>query len=50
MPLPATLQIERMMNLIRNFGWEKVKEQVVADGVEVTVKLKIEQPPKPTPT
>lgn len=50
MALPTTLQIERMMNLIRNFGWEKIKEQVVADGVEVTVKLKIEQKPIPTPT
>lgn len=50
MALPATLQIERMMNLIRNFGWEKVKEQVVPDGVEVTVKIKTEQKPTPIPT
>lgn len=50
MALPMQLQIERMMNLIRNFGWEKVKEVVVEDGVEVTVKIKVEKQPTPTPT
>lgn len=50
MALPVTLQIERLMNLIRNFGWEKTKEQVVADGVEVTVKLLVEPKTIATPT
>ena len=50
MALPVTLQIERLMNLIRNFGWEKIKEVTVADGVEVTVKIKTEQKQIPTPT
>lgn len=50
MALPVTLQVERMMNLIRNFGWEKVKEEMIADAMHVTVKVKVEQKPTPTPT
>ncbi len=50
MALPVTLQIERMMNLIRNFGWEKIKEEMIKDEMHVTVKIKVEQKPTPTPT
>lgn len=50
MALPITLQIERMMNLIRNFGWEKVKEEQIGDEMHVTVKVKTEAKPTPTPT
>jgi len=38
------------MNLIRNFGWEKVKEETIGDQMHVTVKIKIEVKPTPTPT
>ena len=50
MALPATLQVERLMNLIRNFGWEKIKEEMIGDSLHVTIKVKIEQKPTPTPT
>ena len=50
MALPVTLQIERLMNLIRNFGWEKVKEEQIGSDMHVTVKVKVEQKPTPTPT
>lgn len=50
MALPVTLQVERMMNLIRNFGWEKVKEEMIGNDMHVTVKVKIEIKPIPTPT
>ena len=50
MALPVTLQIERLMNLIRNFGWEKVKEEMVGNEMLVTVKIKVEQKPIPVPT
>ena len=50
MALPVTLQIERLMNLIRNFGWEKTKEEMIGDSMHVTVRIKVEPKPTPTPT
>jgi len=50
MALPVTLQIERLMNLIRNFGWEKVKEETIGNEMHVTIKIKVEEKPTPTPT
>lgn len=50
MALPVTLQIERLMNLIRNFGWEKVKEEMISSEMHVTVKIKVEEKPTPMPT
>jgi hypothetical protein len=48
--LPITLEVERMMNLIRNFGWEKTKEEMIGDQMHVTIKHKVETKPTPTPT
>lgn len=50
MALPVTLQIERLMNLIRNFGWEKTKEEMIGNEMHVTVKIKVEEKPTPIPT
>ena len=50
MALPVKLQVERLMNLIRNFGWEKIKEEVVNDELHITLKLKIEVKQTPIPT
>ena len=50
MALPVKLQVERLMNLIRNFGWEKIKEEVVNDELHITLKLKIEDKQTPIPT
>lgn len=49
MGLPTTLEIERLMNLIRGFGWEKIKEELPGDKIIVTIQKKIEvsAPPKP---
>lgn len=48
--LPITLQVERLMNLIRNFGWEKVKEEMIGNEMHVTVKIKVEEKQTPIPT
>ena len=34
------MEVERLMNLVRGFGWEKVKEEIVADEILITVKKK----------
>lgn len=41
MDLPTVeMEVERVMNLVRGFGWEKIKEEIVDDGIEVTIKKK----------
>lgn len=50
MALPMALEVERLMNLIRNFGWDKVKEETVGDKLVVTIQRTIEVKPVPTPT
>lgn len=34
------MEVERVMNLVQGFGWEKVKEEVVADEIHITIKKK----------
>ena len=34
------LEVERVMNIVRGFGWEKVKEELVADEIHITIKKK----------
>jgi hypothetical protein len=35
---PKELEIERVTNLVRGFGWEKVKEEVVGKELFITLK------------
>jgi len=32
------MEVERVMNLVRGFGWEKVKEELVKDEIHITMK------------
>lgn len=34
------MEVERVMNLISGFGWEKVREEIVEDEIQITVKKK----------
>jgi len=34
------MEVERVMNLVRGFGWEKIKEEVVGDEIHITIKKK----------
>jgi len=34
------MEVERVMNLVRGFGWEKVKEELVEDEIHITIKKK----------
>ena len=34
------IEVERVMNLVRGFGWEKVKEEIVNDEIHLEIKKK----------
>ena len=39
--LPAYLEIDRLMNLIRGFGWEMREKEVTDKEITVTIEKKI---------
>ena len=43
---PREIEIERLLNLVRGFGWESIKEEVIGDELHVTVKKKFLKPEK----
>lgn len=41
MDMPTVvLEVERLMNLVRGFGWEKIKEELVEGEIQITIKKK----------
>jgi|GEM_PF-2708705 len=36
----VVMEVERAMNLVQGFGWEKVKEEVILDEIHITIKKK----------
>lgn len=50
MALSITIEVERISNLVRGFGWEKKKEEVIGDKIVVTFEKKMESKPVGTPT
>jgi hypothetical protein len=34
------LEVERVMNLVRGFGWDKVKEEILGDEIHLEIKKK----------
>lgn len=39
--LPVDLEIDRLMNLIRGFGWEETNREVGPSVIVITIKKKI---------
>jgi len=39
-----TLEIERIVNLARGFGWEKTAEKVEGDKIILTIEKTLESP------
>lgn len=35
---PIGIEVERIMNLAVNFGWEKVKEELIGQEIHLTIK------------
>ncbi len=55
MQLPTVeIEVERVMNLVRGFGWEKVKEEIIGDEIHIELKKKTAAAeaagPGPSPT
>jgi hypothetical protein len=48
--MPTSLEIERAMNLLRGFGWDKKKEEVTETEITLTIVKKREVEIKPSPT
>jgi len=44
--LPVDLEVERLLNLIRGFGWEMVEKKVGDDRVSLLIQKSIEVPKK----
>jgi len=38
--LTPEIEVERVMNLVRGFGWEKVKEEIIDDEIHLEIKKK----------
>ena len=39
--LPADIEIDRLLNLIRGFGWEMEKKEISDEEIIMTIKKKI---------
>ena len=39
-----TLEVERIVNIARGFGWDRVKEEVQGDKLIITIEKTIESP------
>ena len=35
---PKEIEIDRVMNVVKVFGWEKIKEEVVGQDIVITIK------------
>jgi len=45
--LPVEIEIDRLMNLIRGFGWEETEKHVSDSEIVITIKKKV-TPEAPT--
>lgn len=41
--LPVDIEIDRLLNLIRGFGWEMEKKEISDEEITLTIKMKIPQ-------
>ena len=37
----VVMEVERVMNLVRGFGWEKIKEERVDNYLDITIRKKV---------
>lgn len=43
--LQKTIEQERIVNLVRGFGWVMTKEEVEGEVLRLTIEKKLESPP-----
>ncbi|KKK58982.1 hypothetical protein LCGC14_3038970, partial [marine sediment metagenome] len=44
--IPIELEVERVMNLVRGFGWEKKEQRMSDNSVVLVIEKKVEVPVK----
>jgi len=42
----VAMEVERVMNLVRGFGWEKVKEERVDGNLDITIRKAVGPSPE----
>lgn len=42
MALPVPLEVERLTNLVRGFGWTKTEEKLSGDKIIITLEKKVD--------
>lgn len=45
-----TLEVERVVNLAKGFGWSLINTQVEGDTIKITIEKKVAPLPAATPT
>lgn len=50
MATPIPLEVERLVNLVRGFGWTKIEEKISGDKILITLEKKTELKQPGTPT
>jgi hypothetical protein len=50
MAIPVPLEVERVVNLVRGFGWSKIEEKIIGDKILITLEKKTEVKLPGTPT
>ena len=50
MAIPIPLEVERLVNLVKGFGWTKTEERISGDKVLITLEKKVEVKQPGTPT
>ena len=41
---PVEIEVERLMNLARGFGWQEAKREFIEDEIHLTIKKVIKKP------
>lgn len=41
---PKEIEIERVLNVVRGFGWEEVKQEIVGEELFLTIKKQFLKP------
>ena len=41
---PKEIELERVLNLVRGFGWEMVKQEIIGEELIITLKKKFLAP------
>jgi len=47
--IPVVVEVERVMNLVRGFGWEKTEEKLRDGNIVITIEKRVEEMGSPGP-